>query len=171
VGDLVTTITSSIGALGVGSVVGQYLGSRRDRLTARADVLGALSDVENSRWANLATWPEFKSAATRLQTAALIARLPRKPFNTYLQMARAARWESSEGYDETGEDQEAGIDGDLAECIRAIAERITDLVWARFPQTKAQRVAPKIEALYDEALKQSRDSTNRFLQRSRKLPA
>jgi hypothetical protein len=46
----VSTIVSLIGALGLGSVLGQWIGAGKDRRTARAAVLKEHAVVENARW-------------------------------------------------------------------------------------------------------------------------
>jgi len=47
----IETITSLMGALGIGSVLGQYLSSTKERRSSRAGALQALGAVESARWA------------------------------------------------------------------------------------------------------------------------
>jgi len=45
-----TEVVAVIGVLGVGSILGQYVGSSKDRREARAGVLSALAETESGRW-------------------------------------------------------------------------------------------------------------------------
>ena len=44
------TIVSLIGALGIGSMLGQWASGSKDRRTARAAVLKEIAAVERARW-------------------------------------------------------------------------------------------------------------------------
>jgi hypothetical protein len=72
-------ITAIVGALGIGSVLGQWLTNAGSRRKLRADALLALSDVESSRWHSMRsdnTDGEFTVAARKLQAACVVARIP-----------------------------------------------------------------------------------------------
>ena len=89
------TIVALIGALGFGSVIGQWFGAGKELRAARAAVLKALEAVESARWGigEDGTANKGRSEAIReLQTAALIARIPRAVIRTYAQLATAASW-------------------------------------------------------------------------------
>ncbi len=95
--------------LGVGSILGQYIGSSKDRREARAGVLSALVDTESSRWVgpDSKTLDEFHSSMRKLQTAALIARLPRDAVEQYAVLGQAGR-RSSQTVWERNADPETG---------------------------------------------------------------
>ena len=127
-----------LGTLGIGSVVGQYLSDAKDRRTARAEVLHALSVVESARWApRLEGEPSFRDASRQLQTAALIARVPRRLLVEYLTLAQAAAWLSAESWRESGGDEYGnGIDGYLGDSVRFGAQGLADLIWAPLLQRR-----------------------------------
>jgi hypothetical protein len=52
-------IVTALGVLGVGSVLGQYVASSKDRRETRARVLTALADAESARWVD----PDSKTRA------------------------------------------------------------------------------------------------------------
>jgi hypothetical protein len=65
-------VVAVLGVLGVGSILGQYVGSAKDRREARAGVLSALADTESSRWLgpdSKTTLGEFQTSMRKLQTA------------------------------------------------------------------------------------------------------
>lgn len=131
---LVTELGSILGGLGVGSVLGQYVGSSKDRREARARVLSALADAEESRWAgpdNATTLGEFIESVRKLQTAALIARLPRDAVREYAILARTARWVSEQAWERTPDpDTGGGVDLYLADATREAATAISTLAWS-----------------------------------------
>src|SRR5213592_1211777 len=69
---VITEVVAILGVPGVGSILGQYVGSSKDRREARAGVLSALADTESSRWVgpDSKTADEFQSSMRKLQTAA-----------------------------------------------------------------------------------------------------
>lgn len=127
-------VVSVLGALGLGSVLGQYLASSKDRREARARVLTALTEVEESRWAGpdaMTTFAEFQTALRKFQTAALIARLPRTAAGEYAVLAQAARWTSEASWKEHPDpDTGGGINANLADATREAARAISTLAWS-----------------------------------------
>lgn len=124
-------VGSVVGALGVGSVAGQFVGGSRDRRQSRAAVLAALSDVESARWVSGESTKGFIAAARDLQTAALIARLPRDPVHEYVALAQAAWWQSvADAEDNPGREFVGSVDGFLAEAVEAAARGIAGMAWS-----------------------------------------
>lgn len=94
-------IISLLGALGIGSVIGQYLGSANERRVVRAAALKALAQTESARWVSgNGSEPPFPETARDLEAAALVARLPRDAVVQYLTLAHAAFWTSQENYEQ-----------------------------------------------------------------------
>lgn len=130
---IITEVVAILGVLGVGSILGQYVGSSKDRREARAGVLSALAEVESGRWvgANSKTPDEFRSSLRSLQTAALIARLPRDAVWEYAVLGQAARWLSDEQWEREPDPELGGhINGYLAEAVREAARAIVVMAWA-----------------------------------------
>jgi hypothetical protein len=126
---------SVIGALGIGSVIGQYAAAGGQRRQARADVLRTLSVVENERWASELVETPFSIAVREFETAALLARVPRPAVAQYVVFAHAARWLSVDSL-EAYPDQEhgGGIPSAYADVVRRSAALITELIW--FPHVR-----------------------------------
>lgn len=120
-----------LGTLGIGSVAGQYVTSAKDRRSARAEVLNALGAVESARWApHTEGAPSFRDAARALQTAALVARVPRALLVEYLQLAQAACWRSFEKWEEDPDPEYGGgISADFADAVRQAARSLSDVIW------------------------------------------
>jgi hypothetical protein len=103
-----------IGALGIGSLATQYLMAARSRRELRGAVLKELTAVERARWvgsAGCGDWREFRTALHSVETAALVARIPRRAVQHYLVFAQAARWLSEESFEERGGDEDFGAGG------------------------------------------------------------
>jgi hypothetical protein len=56
-----------LGALGIGSLIGNYVGAGKARREVRSAVLSALATTENTRWAGQSRTgqPPFRTAARR----------------------------------------------------------------------------------------------------------
>jgi hypothetical protein len=129
----ISSTVALLGALGAGSVLGQYVGSAKDRREARANVLAALAQTESTRWAgeDTASESEFLNAMRTLQTAAFVARLPRGMVWEYAALTQAARWLSVEEWDRTGDPEfGGGIDAYLADAVREAARAIAVVTWS-----------------------------------------
>jgi hypothetical protein len=129
------TVVSLIGALGIGSVAGQYAASGGQRRQTRADVLKALHHTERARWVNgEPDDPPFPAAMRELETAALLARIPREGVLDYKVLAYAAFWSSGEAFEELSEDDAeqygGGIESKFATLVREAAEDLSKLVWS-----------------------------------------
>jgi hypothetical protein len=74
-----TEIVTVLACLGSDQSWVKYVASSKDRHETRARVLTALADAESARWvgADSKTHAEFQTSLRELQTAALVARLPR----------------------------------------------------------------------------------------------
>ncbi|GAB5902528.1 hypothetical protein [Mycobacteroides chelonae] len=124
-----------LGALGLGSVIGNYVGAGKARREVRSAVLTALATTENTRWAGpgVPDSPPFHSAIRDLETAALIARIPRPAVQQYvLLLADAARRYSLEDFEEKGGDEDMGagaVHSELVDVVQESAEIITQLTW------------------------------------------
>ena len=103
--------------------------------------------------------PPFQEASRGLQTAALIAQIPRPVVKRYLELAQAGSWASRDSW-ESDHDPEfgGGIDATLADCIRLAATAVADVVWAprptmRLTQRRVLRaVGEKVAELKDPKL-------------------
>jgi len=77
---------------------------------------------------------EFQTSMRKLQTAALVARLPRDAVWEYAVLAQAARWLSEEEWERTGDPETGGgIDGYLAEAAREAARAVAAIAWSPAP--------------------------------------
>ena len=129
----IPTLVSIAGALGLGSIVGQFVSAGKDRRAARAAALQAINDVEEARWAPAAEGaPSFSRALHGLYTAALIAQVPRRPLRAYLTYAQAAQWESARAWNEEPDPEQrgGGIDTQFADTVREAARTLIAAVWA-----------------------------------------
>lgn len=127
----IANLVSLAGALGLGSVLGQFLMAGGQRRQTRAEVLRALGDVESSRWAGdeKPAMP-FSVAMRELDTAALLARVPREAVVHYKLLAQAGFWASVESWEQYPDPEfGGGIETDLATIIREAAAEISSLVW------------------------------------------
>jgi hypothetical protein len=93
-----------LGALGIGSVIGNWFGAGYARREVRSGVLKAIAATEKTRWAAAHHYPDFRDAARDLQTSALIARIPREAVRHYLVFAEAARRLSDDSFDDPDRD-------------------------------------------------------------------
>ena len=169
---VIAEVVAVLGVLGVGSILGQYVGSSKDRREARAGVLSALADTESSRWVgpdSKTTLGEFQTSMRKLQTAALVARLPRDAVWEYAVLAQAARWLSEEEWELTGDPDTGGaIDASLAEAAREAARAIAAMAWSPAPlhTWRWRRAKKRIDELLTKlqsarersAVKRSRDT-------------
>jgi hypothetical protein len=150
-------IVSLVGALGFGSVAGQYVSSGGSRRAARARVLEVLTEVEAARWSNARTYSEFQTALRSLETAALIARVSREPVADYLTLAEIARAESERNQDDD-RDRSGGIDSFFSDAVRSGASNLSDEVWApaglRWLARRRgkERLAAALTTVQDESL-------------------
>lgn len=128
----VSTLVSVAGALGIGSIFGQFVSAGKDRRAARAAVLQAINEVEEARWSPVKEGaPTFKKSMHGLYTSALIAQIPRGPLRLYMLLAQAAQWESADSWD-SSDDSEfgGGISSKLADIVRDSARVLIAAVWA-----------------------------------------
>jgi hypothetical protein len=112
-----------------------WVGAGKARRELRSAVLNAITVVETERWArdpDSADYPKFVAAVHDLQTAALVARIPRIAVRHYVVLAEAARQLSDDAVDFDDADQTfwGGIDGYFATLVRDAAEVLTQLAWS-----------------------------------------
>lgn len=129
-----SSVVSVLGALGIGSFVGQYLIGSQQRREVRGAVLRHLEQAESARWAGEAHppgSPTLQTAMRDLETAALIARIPRKAVMHYKLLAYTGWFLSSDDAEQNPDAEYAGgINGDFANIIRAAAGEVSRLVWS-----------------------------------------
>jgi hypothetical protein len=93
--DLMTAvplIASVLTAFGIAGLTAQWYASGKDRRAARAELLRCLGEVEDARWYRdgaTADNARLTLAIRKLETAALIARIPRFVIVPYAQLATA----------------------------------------------------------------------------------
>lgn len=147
------TFIALLGALGLGSILAQFVSGGIQRRELRSRVLAALDACENARWANLSSDPpatSFAERARELQAAALVARVPRAAVAQYLWLSFAGFWLSCESAEEDPYG-EGGIPARFSDAIRASASVLVDVTWrpalTRIQLSKRlRRVGAKAEA-------------------------
>lgn len=129
------TFLSILTALGAGSVIGTWYGAGQTRREVRSAILKAIAMTEKERWAedpDSADYPEFVTAVRDLETAALIARIPRRSVRHYVVLAEAARGlsDASVYFDPADQSFFGGIDGYFDTLVRDTAELLARLAWS-----------------------------------------
>lgn len=150
-------------ALGISGLIVGWAGAGKARREVRSGVLKALAATESSRWANGVNYREFNTAIRELETAALVARVPRNAIQHYSVLAEAARRLSDDSYEEHDGDEEMGagaINGYYANLVRDGAEIITRLAWhpvrSRVRLTKDLKfLIAQVEELDDSDIEQT----------------
>ena len=129
-----SVVGSIVGALGVGLLVTQYVLGGQARREVRSAVLRQLAEVEIARWAGPPGEVDllgFRETVRELETAALIARIPRRAVVHYLVCAYASRWASEEFYERHGDEEVGGIlPTDIYNVVRDAAETVSRLAWS-----------------------------------------
>jgi hypothetical protein len=134
--DLATVIplvVSVLGALGVGSLIGQWVAGGKDRRAARAAVLDKLGAVEAARWYGTdrgADSEKLVAAVRELETAALIARVPRAAVVPYAQLAVAGLWHMHNEVERHDDEERAGLDLSISDAIHDAAEVVSRSAWS-----------------------------------------
>jgi hypothetical protein len=149
-----------VGGLGVGSVIGNYVGGGRARREVRGAVLKAIEATETTRWAPT-NYREFRTAYREVETTALIARIPRAAVQHYLVFTEAGRQLSDESWEERDGDEEmgaGGIDAYFADLVQGAAETITRLAWR--PWWTRLRLPSDLKSLRDQAQKLGEEQSN-----------
>lgn len=129
----VPLVVSVLGALGVGSVIGQWFAGGKDRRAARADVLAKLGEVEQARWYEDGPdtdGPRLLAATRALETSALIARVPRTAVLPYAQMATAGLWAMQNDVEVRGDPEWVGLEVGVADVITGAAEIVSRAAWS-----------------------------------------
>jgi hypothetical protein len=127
----VGSVVQVAGALGLGSVLGQYLSSSGQRRQTRADVLQALAQCEQARWYHPRESGSVATASRDLTSAAMIARIPPEPVRVYLAVAGAAGGASREHWEQHEDEEYAGSIGtEMGRLVSASAGIVADLAWS-----------------------------------------
>ena len=166
----ISQVATAVGALGIGSVLGQWLTSGTQRRQVRAVALSALSNVESNRWWRMeanASSESFTQAARALQTACVIARVPRKAVSEYLIYAQAALWQTHENW-ELHPDPDVGpsLEAHFSQLVRSAAKALADVIWApvifrfiavyKFNRLAGDKHFGKLESSYKATINRSR---------------
>lgn len=141
-------IISIVGALGIGSILGQYVGAGRQRRELRARVLAALRTCEMERWVDLSNPSEkpFIDLIRDFEAESLVARIPRKAVVEYASLSLAASWVSGDAAQDD-EEGRGGIPSELSDVVREAATLITDLTW--HPVRSGLRTQQRTDQLRD----------------------
>lgn len=128
-----SAFASVLGALGIGSFVGQYLIGAQGRRQVRSEVLRRLADCEAARWAgpsDLPDAPPFQQAIAELEKAAIVAATPRNVVEHYKLLAYVAWWKSLQDAEDRPLDYDAGgIGPELTPLSREAAWDLQSVVW------------------------------------------
>jgi hypothetical protein len=123
-----------LGALGVGSVIGNYVGGGRSRREVRSAIFKTVAEVETRRWStdpDSADFPAFIAAVREMETATLIARIPRNAVQHYMILACTARGLSNDAveFDPADHSFWGSIDSDFDTLVRDAAGVLTQHAW------------------------------------------
>lgn len=143
-----TVLVSLLGALGVGSLVTQWISTNAERRRYRADALRSLRGLGLWAWSKGPDDDEglvhLESAVTELRAAALIARVPRAPVEVYGVLVQYANAES--GINARGAAGSHGsIPRDLGVCLADAADIVAMCIWN--PLWSRPRVRSRLAAL------------------------
>lgn len=170
---VIPLIVSLLGAFGVGSLIVQWAAGGKDRRAARAAVLTELAAVESARWnldPSASDGPRLPEAIRRLETAALIARVPRSAVIPYAQLAHAGFVLLQDELELRGEPEfVTGIDADVADLVINAAEIVSRAAWAT-PATRwtwlpdrVRQLNRQVNAIEDEAFQRKIRSARRLV--------
>ena len=116
------------------------------------EVLTSLGLVEERRWSTPSESGEsFRSACHRLQTTAIMARLPRSPIRCYLVLAQVSYWSSREAIDILGwsEDTARVVEQETGTLAAEAAANVALVVWS--PLIRRRRSIRRAEQLLTTA--------------------
>lgn len=158
----ISGVASIIGALGIGSFAGQYLIGSQQRRQLRSDVLRYLAITERTRWAGASSsdssFQQFKDSIRELETAAIIARVPRRPLRLYIQLATAARLMSDDDVEQKdGQEEAGGINTVLGRSVRWSAAQLSRLMWSPWlaragMKRRASAIEREVQGLDEEVV-------------------
>ncbi|MHA6626250.1 hypothetical protein ACU61A_12515 [Pseudonocardia sichuanensis] len=169
---IIPLVVSVLGALGIGSVIGQWVAGGKDRRAARAAVLDKLGAVEAARWFGsdrTADSEKLVAAIRELETAALVARVPRAAVVPYAQLAAAGLWYMHDEVERTGDDDYAAISMPVSDTIAGAAEVVSRAAWSTpavrwFWFSRALRTNRRaIDAIDEERFLRSLDYARRLM--------
>lgn len=129
---MIPLVVSVLGALGIGSVFGQWTAGSKDRRATRAAVLDKLRRVEVLRWPETgadAEGPALLAAIRDLETAALVARIPRAAVLQYGQLAVAGLWTMHNDIELRGIEY-IGLDTPASNVVAAAAGIVSRAAWS-----------------------------------------
>lgn len=169
IGDIGALLT----ALGVGSFIVQYLLGGQQRREVRSRVLGAIEEVEDARWANDdATFQKFRKTTHHLETAALVARLPRQVVSDYIFIAWVAWRVSNESWLEWAEGDGTGsLPGSLADITTEAASDVARCAWSPWiarPRVwlRARGRRVRLKVMDDERIERAIEGTRSYMRTS-----
>ncbi|ALL79331.1 hypothetical protein AD006_28955 (plasmid) [Pseudonocardia sp. EC080610-09] len=152
---LVPLVVSVLGALSVGSLILQWAASGKDRRAARAEVLRALGAVEAARWkfSERDAYQNLRDAIRDLETAALLARVPRRVLIPYSELSIASLWWLMEEADLT---EPVGLDLHISDAVHDAAEIVSRATWETpatrwaWLETRLTRLEQSVAAVDDD---------------------
>jgi hypothetical protein len=129
-----------------------------------------VADVETARWAGPGKREPFHPALRELDTAALLARIPRDAVTHYKLLAQAGYWVSAESWEESPDPEWGGeIPATFANLIREAAGELSHLVWS--PWLARRGLKRRIKARERRAGAVNDSRVKSALERSRNYPA
>ncbi len=123
--ELLTTAAAAI----LGTIVGPYLSSGRERRAARVAVIEAMGNVDTLRWAFAGDYEAFKRAVLGLETAGLMAATSRPALDRYVYAATVARRVSQVHLEEDYPEYAGSIPSELGDVVRDAGALLTDHSW------------------------------------------
>lgn len=104
-------------------------------------MLKHLAHTENARWAPAESGdPKFRESMCELETADMMARIPRKVIDQYKVFACVAWWLSRESWDNHPFSESGGglIAGDFADIVRGVAAEVSKSAWSPWAEKVGQ---------------------------------
>jgi choline dehydrogenase-like flavoprotein len=135
-------ILGTLCAAVIGGIIAPQITQARERRAARADVLTKVNAAEALRWGG-ENYQEFMRALAALESAAVIARVPRSTIRTYAKAAKAARDSSVEV--DMGDYMGWVVDpaGDAA--VETALETLSQAIWHPWLSCRLRRRAENAE--------------------------
>jgi hypothetical protein len=130
--DATALISGALGGAALQSVLEPLLGQRHLRRDLRANVLKAVTRVEYARWAPRSR-DDFRQSVADLRAQVLVAGLPRRPAEVYIEAVAAARTLSDRDWDESGggDSEVPGglIPTEMGDYVAACATNLVATAW------------------------------------------
>ncbi len=130
--DATALIGGALGGAALQSVLEPLLGQRHLRRDLRANVLKGVTGVEYARWAPRSR-DDFRQSVVDLRAQVLVAGLPRRPAEVYIEASAAARALSDRDWEESGggdpEIPVGLIPTEMGDYVRACATVLIAAAW------------------------------------------